>query len=92
MDMSTMSWSSTIVFFAAIGFLIASRRSRPAGLPTYVTLLVIAFLGLFIGVDTQLLAIGDFEVPLNWAIVAASMGAWCGLLVCNHRIDRVKSA
>jgi hypothetical protein len=92
MDMGTMSWVFTMVAFGAVGGLIASRRTRPASPWAFVALAVAAVVGFFIGVDTRLLDVGDFEVFLNWAIVSCCLGGYVGLVNGNRKLRRIENA
>ena len=92
MGIGTASWFFTIVVFAAIGWLIASRRSRPAGPLTYVALLLVAIGGYYVGVSTRLVDVNGFQVFLNWAIVSCCVGACVGSLVRSRNLRRLENA
>jgi len=92
MDIGTISWLSTVVVFGAVGGLLAGRRSKPAGLLTFVALLVVAVVGYFVGVDTRLVDVDGFRVLLNWAIVSCCVGGCVGLLVRNRKLHRFSNA
>jgi len=92
MDSGTISWVLTIVVCGALGWLLASRRPRPAGPLTYVALLVVTVGGYFIGVDTRLVDVGGFTVFLNWAIVSCSVGGCLGFLLRSRKLRRLENA
>lgn len=89
--MGTISWIFTIAVFGAIGWLIASRRLKPAGPLTYVALLVVAAGGYYVGVDTRLVDVGGFEVLLNWVIVSCCVGGYVGLLFRSRKLRKCEN-
>jgi len=77
----TISFILTVCIFGAVGWAIASRRSRPAGPVLIAGLIVAAVLGYYVGVGTILIGVGDFQIRLNWALLAGCLGACLALIV-----------
>lgn len=87
MTIETLSWLTTVLVFGAIGWLIASRRRRPAGPIPFVALIVIAAVGYFyVGVDTIVFGVDQFKMFLNWIIVAGCVGGCLGLFLRNRQL------
>jgi FtsH-binding integral membrane protein len=92
MDMGTLGWIVTVILFGAVGWLIASRRQRPAGVKVFGLLLGLAVVGYFVGVSTTVFGVDDFRMHLNWIIVSGCVGGCLGLLVRNWRLGRLERA
>jgi len=86
----SISWILTIVIFGAIGWVIAKRRSRPAGPVLIAAVLLAAVLGYFLGVGTIILGVDDFQIRLNWALLAGCLGAGMALIVRTIQLRRLE--
>ncbi len=91
MDTGTISWLITIAIFGAIGWVIASKRARPAGLLIFILLLLAAIVGFFVGRSTRLVDMGGFAIFLNWSIVSCCIGGGLGLLRRNQELRRIET-
>ena len=75
MDTGTIGWLVTFLLFGGIGWLLALRWKRPVGPRIWLALVVGAFVGSRIGVETALFAVDEFAIMLNGALVALCLGA-----------------
>lgn len=82
--MEIFGWLVTILVFGAVGWRLARGRPKPPGVMVYVVLLVLAIVGLYVGVQTSIIQLGEWTIPLNWAIFAGCMGAVLELLLRNR--------
>lgn len=80
MGMELLGRVVTIVLFGVLGWILARRRRRPAGPAVFMVLVVVAVAGAYVGTGARLLDVGGFRIALNWAIVAACLGAAVQLL------------
>jgi hypothetical protein len=83
MDNGILGLLLTIIVFGAIGWSLARKRQRPAVPAAFLILIGAAIIGYFVGVNTRLLDVKGFIVPLNWAIVACCLGGVWGLFAHN---------
>jgi hypothetical protein len=92
MDPRTLGLITTIVLFAAIGWLMARRARQPAPWWAFALLLVAAIVGRYLGIGSRLLDAQGFAIPINWAIVACCAGAGAGLLWRNRQLKRLAAS
>ena len=88
MHIGTISWPITVGAFAGVGWVIARKRSQPAGPLMFIIVLGVAVIGYFVGVNTRLVDVGGLEVPLNWALTSCCVGGVGGLLIRNRELRR----
>lgn len=92
MDANTVGWVITVAVFGTVGWCLGLRRTRPAGVGTYLALALLCVAGFFIGRHTRLLSILGAGIYLNWVLVAFGVGALGGVLIRGLRAGRAVRA
>ena len=86
-----INWAIAIITLGALGWVLGGRRTRPAGPVVYVSLLVVAILGLFIGKEVILVGVDNFRLYLSRAVFSCCVGVCIGSAAHSLKLSRHKS-